>query len=218
MKNLKVQFKLIIYLFLFLSIPNVILAKNLDKFSNAEDISSYFSGILSINDNQYQKSYSYLKSLNNLEDVHYTYSQYYLFSLVTLNKLKAAAKYSKKLEEKKIDNFESNIVNAIYHLEDKDYKKTLFYLKKLENKNQPGSIQNLLFTSMNAWVNFKGTSNLNIALNHLDSIPKKFKNLTNIQKTFAYCYFDSPKTSQMFEQLTSNSDVNYSRYLFFHSN
>ena len=66
MKNLKAQFKLIICLFLFLSISNNILAKNLDKFSNSRDVKNYFSGVLSISDNQYEKSYYYLKSLNNL--------------------------------------------------------------------------------------------------------------------------------------------------------
>ena len=54
MKNLKAHFKLIIYFFLFLNISNIILAKNSDKFSNAEDVSNYFSAILSINDNEYK--------------------------------------------------------------------------------------------------------------------------------------------------------------------
>ena len=218
MKNLKAQFKIIIYLFLFLNTSNVILAKNSDKFSDADDVSNYFSGVLSINDNQYTKSYDYLKSLNNLEDSHYIYSRYYQYSLITLSKFKEAAKYSKKLNDKKLDNFESNLISAIYHLKDKNIKKTLFYLKKLDSKNQPGTIQDLLSTSLNAWVNFKNTTNLESGLSLLDLIPDKFKGIKNIQKTFAYCYFDSLKTDEMFKQLTSNPDVNYSRYHFFHSN
>ena len=66
MKNLKAQFKLIIYFFVLLNVPNIILAKNSDKFYDIDDISNYFSGVLSINDNQYQSSYTYLKSLKNL--------------------------------------------------------------------------------------------------------------------------------------------------------
>ena len=218
MKNLKAQFKIIIYLFLFLNTSNVILAKNSDKFSDADDVSNYFSGVLSINDNQYTKSYDYLKSLNNLEDSHYIYSRYYQYSLITLSKFKEAAKYSKKLNDKKLDNFESNLISAIYHLKDKNIKKTLFYLKKLDSKNQPGTIQDLLSTSLNAWVNYKNTTNLESGLSLLDLIHDKFKGIKNIQKTFAYCYFDSLKTDEMFKQLTSNPDVNYSRYHFFHSN
>ena len=218
MKNLKAQFKLIICLFLFLSISNNILAKNLDKFSNSRDVKNYFSGVLSISDNQYEKSYYYLKSLNNLEDSHYAYSQYYQHSLVALSKFSDAVKYSKKLEKKKIDNFESNLISAVYYLEDKNFKNALLYLKKLEGKNQPGTIQNLLSTSLNAWTSFTNTPNLSAGLNNLEKIPERFKNIRDIQKTFAYCYFDSAKADEMFEQLTSNSDFSYSRYNFFHSN
>jgi Tfp pilus assembly protein PilF len=218
MKNLKAHFKLIICLFIFLNISSSVLTKNLDKFSKAGDISNYFSGVLSIQDNQYQKSYSYLKSLNNLEDVHYNYSQYYQYSLVALGKFKDAAKYSKKLKNKKLDNFESNLISAVFFLADKDFSSASFYLKELKNKNQPGSIQNLLSTSLNAWINFRNTTNLNSGLKVLDSIPKRFENLKKIQKTFAYCYFDSPQTDEQFKQLTSNLEVNYSRYHFFHSN
>ena len=218
MKNLKAHFKLIICLFIFLNISSSVLTKNLDKFSKAGDISNYFSGVLSIQDNQYQKSYSYLKSLNNLEDVHYNYSQYYQYSLVALGKFKDAAKYSKKLKNKKLDNFESNLISAVFFLADKDFSSASFYLKELKNKNQPGSIQNLLSTSLNAWINFRNTTNLNSGLKVLDSIPKRFEHLKKIQKTFAYCYFDSPQTDEQFKQLTSNLEVNYSRYHFFHSN
>jgi len=218
MKNLKSQFKLIIYLFILLSTSNITIAKNSDKFSNSKDVSNYLSGVLSINDNQYQKSYTYLKSLNNLEDSHYIYSQYYQYSLVALGNFKDAAKYSKKLKDKKIDNFESNLISAVYYLQDKDFKSATFFLKKLKDKNQPGTFQNLLSTSLNAWIDFKDLSNLNAALKALDTIPERFKNVKNIQKTFAHCYFDSPRADEIFKQLTSNPDINYSRYHFFHSN
>ena len=218
MKNLKAQFKLIIYIFIFLNISNIILAKNSNKFSNSDDISNYFSGVLSIHDNQYQESYYYLKSLNNLEDIHYIYSQYYQYSLVALGKFKDAAKYTKRLKDKNLDSFESNLISAVYSLENQDFKNASFYIKKLINKNQPGSIQNLLATSLNAWINFKDISNLDLALDVLDTIPKRFENLKNIQKTFAHCYFESPKTDKVFKQLTSNPDINYSRYRFFHAN
>ena len=218
MKNLKGQFKLIICVLLFLNTFNVLTARNIDKFYDAKDVTNYFSGILAVNDNQFQKSYNYLKSLNNLEDSHYPYSQYFHYSLVALKKFKDATKYSKKLEEKKIDNFESNLVSAVYYLERKDFDKASLYFEKLKNKSQPGSIQNLLSESLNSWANFKNTNNLDSALNLLKNVPKKFENLKNIQTTFAYCYFDSDLTDTVFKKLTSRSDINYSRYFFFHAN
>ena len=218
MKNLKFQFKLIIYILFFLNTFNILTAKNIDKFYQAKDITNYFSGILALNDNQYQKSYDYLKSLKNLEDSHYPYSRYYYYTLVSLKKFKDAKNYSIELEKKNIDNFESNLVNAIYYLERKNFDKALVYLKNLENKNQPGSFQNLLTTSLNSWANMKSTNNLNTALNLLTNIPKKFKDLKNIQKAFAYCYFDSGQTDMVFRKLTSQPTIDYSRYSFFHAN
>ena len=218
MKNLKAQFKLIIFFLLFINASNSILAKNIDKFSNSKELSNYFSGIIAINDNQYLTSYKYLKSLNYLEESHYSYSQYYLYSLITLKKFRDAANYSIKLEKKKIDNFESNLVSGIYYLGNNDFVKAKFYFEKLKNQNQPGNVQNLLSASLNTWSNFENMNNINLALSDLKSLPSRFQNLKNIQEVFVYCYFDSNKTDEAFRKLTVNSDINYSRYNFFHVN
>ena len=82
----------------------------------------------------------------------------------------------------------------------------------------PGTVQNLISRTLNIWLNFKNINNLNSALKLIDTIPKRFNNIKIIQNTFAHCHFDSPKTDEMFKQLTSNPDVNYSRYSFFYSN
>jgi tetratricopeptide (TPR) repeat protein len=218
MKNLKAQFKLIICVLLFLNTFNILAAKNIDQFNKAKNLTSYFSGILAIYDNKYQKSYEYLKSLNNLEDSHYAYSQYYRYSLIALKKFTDAKNYSKKLEKKKIDNFESNLVSAVYYLKREDFDKTSIYFEKLKNKSEPGTIENLLSTSLNSWINLKTANNISSAINLLEGIPKRFENLKKIQKTFAYCYFDSNQTEEMFRSLTSSPDINYSRYFFFHIN
>jgi tetratricopeptide (TPR) repeat protein len=215
MKNLKVQFKLIIFFLIFLNFFNFLSAKNTDKFSNSKDLSNYFSGIIAIKDNQYQNSYRYLKSLNNLEESHYSYSQYYLYSLVALQKFKEAGNYSRELERKKLDSFESNLVSAIYHLKNENLIKAKFYLEKLKTQNKPGSIKNLVSTSLNSWSNFK---NINSALSSLESMPNSFKNIKDIQKVFTHCYFDSNQTDEVFKKLTTDSKINYSRYYFFHAN
>ena len=76
-------------------------AKNLDKFNEGNYISDYFSGILLLNDNQYNESYSFLKKLDGLEASHLNYSSRYLYSLVNLGKFNEAFNYSKKLEKRK---------------------------------------------------------------------------------------------------------------------
>ena len=77
-------------------------AKSLDKFNRADNISSYFSGILLLNENQYLDSLNYLKKLNGLEKNHKSYSIKYLYSLINSGNFKDAFNYSRKLEKQKI--------------------------------------------------------------------------------------------------------------------
>ena len=218
MKNLKAQFKYLIYLLLLLNIVNFAHTKDIDKFLNENDITNYFSGIVAINENQYQDSYYYLKDLNNLEQSHYNYSQYFQYSLITLKKFREAVNYSKKLEENKIDNFESNLISAVYYLKSQDQAKSSYYIEQLIDKSQPGTIQNLVSSSLNSWVNIKNQPNPESSLKLLDSIPRNFENLKKIQKAFVYCYFDSNKTGNVFRELVANPNIDFSRYIFFYVN
>ena len=218
MKNLKAQFKYLIYLLLLLNIVNFAHTKDIDKFLNENDITNYFSGIVAINENQYQDSYYYLKDLNNLEQSHYNYSQYFQYSLITLKKFREAVNYSKKLEENKIDNFESNLISAVYYLKSQDQAKSSYYIEQLIDKSQPGTIQNLVSSSLNSWVNIKNQPNPESSLKLLDSIPRNFENLKKIQKAFVYCYFDSNKTGNVFRELFANPNIDFSRYIFFYVN
>ena len=68
-------------------------AKNLDKFNKGNYISNYFSGILLLNGNNYQKSYKFLDKLNGLEKSHINYSSKYIFSLVNSGRFVEAFNY-----------------------------------------------------------------------------------------------------------------------------
>lgn len=203
---------------MLLNIVNFAHTKDIDKFLNENDITNYFSGIVAINENQYQDSYYYLKDLNNLEQSHYNYSQYFQYSLITLKKFREAVNYSKKLEENKIDNFESNLISAVYYLKNQDQAKSTYYIEQLIDKSQPGTIQNLVSSSLNSWVNIKNQPNPESSLKLLDSIPRNFENLKKIQKAFVYCYFDSNKTGNVFRELFANPNIDFSRYIFFYVN
>ena len=87
----------IIFVIIFLSTST---AKSLDKFNKSDLVSDYFSGILLLNENQYEDSFRYLKKLDGLESSHKNYSIKYLNSLVNSGNFKEAFYYSKKLEKK----------------------------------------------------------------------------------------------------------------------
>ncbi len=60
----------ILFVTTFLSTASV---KALDKFDRADRVSNYFSGILLLNENNYMKSFDFLKKLNGLEVSHTNY-------------------------------------------------------------------------------------------------------------------------------------------------
>ena len=106
-------------------------AKNLDKFNEGSYISDYFSGILLLNNNQYNESYSFLKKLDGLETSHLNYSSRYLYSLINLGKFNEAFNYSKKLEKGKLANFESDLIIGVYYLKNKNHDLAQKYFLKL---------------------------------------------------------------------------------------
>ena len=109
-------------------------AKNLDKFNKGNYISNYFSGILLLNGNNYQKSYKFLDKLNGLEKSHIDYSSKYIFSLVNSGRFVEAFNYSKKLEKMNLSNFESDLITGIYYLKSKKYDLAEKYFLKLQKQ------------------------------------------------------------------------------------
>ena len=74
MKIFKLNYKNITNIFFVIFILSTTKAVALDKFNKSVQVSNYFSGILLLNDNQYEKSFNFLKKLNGLETNHINYS------------------------------------------------------------------------------------------------------------------------------------------------
>ena len=69
---------LFVIIFIFFS---TLQAKEYKKFSKADFVADYFSGILLLNQSKYNDSYKYLRKLDGLEEKHPTFSSKYLYSL-----------------------------------------------------------------------------------------------------------------------------------------
>ena len=121
----------ILFVIIFLSTTS---ANSLDKFEQAERVSDYFSGILLLNDNQYEESFKFFKKLNGLETRHNDYSVRYLYSLVNSGNLREAFNYARKLEKLKLDSFESYLVMGVYYLKSSNLKLAQKYFFKARNK------------------------------------------------------------------------------------
>ncbi len=209
-------FKPIVQILFVIIFFSTLQAKNLDKFNEGSYVSDYFSGILLLNDNQYNESYSFLKKLDGLEESHLNYSSRYLYSLVNLGKLNEAFNYSKKLEKKKLDNFESDLIIGVYYLKNKNHDLAQKYFLKLQNRQSSSILNNFVSNALLNWLGFKNLD-LNSAQNKINLIDSRFENLKNIQNVFLHCFYKSQKTEFFFEELVLNKKIDFSRYNYFYA-
>ena len=216
MNLFKYSLKLIVQIFFVIIFFSTLQAKNLEKFNDGDNISDYFSGILLLNNNQYIESYKFLKKLSGLEESHLNYSSRYLYSLVNLGKFNEAFAYAKKLEERKINSFESDLIIGIYYLKYEKFELAQKYFLKLKKNNSKFVLNNFVSNSLLNWSGFYKID-LKNAENKLNSIDPRFENLKNIQKVFLHCFYKSKKTDFLFKQLTSKDKIDFSRYNYFYA-
>ena len=216
MNIFKYTFKLTLQILFVTIFFSTLQAKNIAKFNEGSYISDYFSGILLLNNNQYNESYKFLKRLKGLEENHLNYSSKYLYSLVNLGKFDEAFNYAKKLEKRKLDNFESDLIVGIYHLKNKQIDKAQQYFSKLKKRNSSFVLNKFLSNSLLNWSSFNKL-NLNEAQKKIDMIDPQFKNLKDIENLFLHCFYKSKKTEFYFKKLTASNKVDFSRYNYFHA-
>tara|TARA_B100000575_G_scaffold290715_1_gene294952 strand:- start:1617 stop:3305 length:1689 start_codon:yes stop_codon:yes gene_type:complete len=189
-------------------------AKSLDKFNKTNRLSDYFSGILLLNDNQYENSLKYLKKLHGLESSHRNYSIKYLYSLVNSGNLKEAFNYSKKLEKQKLDSYESDIISGIFYLKESNIDQAKKYFLRAKNKSSGFILKNYISNSLYNW---SSLSNLNQSTSDLKKLNNRFENLKKIQNIFLNCYFSSSNTTNLFSEIISNQNTDFSRYNYFYA-
>ena len=192
-------------------------AKNLYNYDKADNIANYFSGILLLNQSQYEESYKYLKRLDGLEKSHSSFSSKYIQSLINTGNFNQAFQFSKKLDREKLDIIESDIIIGIYYLKSSKFDLSKKYFLKAKNRNYKSILDNYLVNSLLLLSDLKD-NNLEQALNRLDNLDNRFKNLNRIQKVFLNCYYNSQNTEKLYNDLTSDDKTDFSRYNYFFAN
>jgi tetratricopeptide (TPR) repeat protein len=212
----KYSLKIIVQIIFVIIIFSTLNAKNLDKFNKADQVSDYFSGILLLNDNQYNESFKYLTRLNGLEESHINYSTKYLYSLVNSGNFNEAFNYSRKLEKQKLASFESYFITGIFYLKNSNIALAKKYFLKAKNIDSRFILNNYVSNSLYNWSSYKN-NDINYALLELNKLDKRFENLNKIQNVFINCYHDSSTTSELFVKLKSDKKIDFSRYNYFHA-
>ena len=169
-----------------------------------------------MNNNNYNSSYKHFKRLEGLEDKH-SIIQKYIYSLVNLGKFNEAYKYSKILEKKSINGFESDLIIGIYYLKNKNFKLSEKYFKKLSKRKNSFIISSFISSSLSNWSSFQHLD-FKQAEQKINLIEDKFSNLKRIQNAFLHCFYSSDKTDFHFKKLINDKKMNFSRYNYFYAN
>ncbi len=217
MIKFKIFWKTLLYTFIFIGIFNSALAKILEFNQNDKIISNYFSGIISFDNFDYEKSQVFFKKMDKGKTTNEKYSSMRIQSLVNLEKYQEAYKYSKKLEKIDQSNFNSDLFLGIYYFKSNNFVKSKNYFEKLKLSSNRNLVPEILQNSLSAWSKISNTQNED-DLSLLDFSNPAFENLTIIQKSFGNCFLKLDNTANEFIKVINNDKLNFSRYHFFVSN
>ena len=215
MKNLKTILKFTLQSLFVIIFFSTVEAKNPEHSVNGRSVSNYFSGILSLNNNQYGESYKYFNRLNNFEINHLNFAKKYLFTLINLGKINEAFNFAKKLEKKNLSTFESDLVIGVYFVKNQKYDLAQKYFLKIKNEKKEILLNSFITESMLNWVDLDNT-NLESAKRKINSTEPVFENLKRIQNVFLHCYFNDDNADIFFKKLVNDKNIDFSRYNYFY--
>ena len=207
-KNLK-----IILIIFFIFFPLGAKSKNIySKDFSSKELSNYFSGIISQNNQKNEQALKYLKSSKQLLNKHDEYFRRLIFSLVLNQNVDRAIQEIKFLKNKKQSEFfEAQLILLIDSINKKNFDKTKIYLNSIAKYTEEGTFEKVIYETLRDYAyTFKEKKMSNFKSN--------FGNLIAINNAFQSCYLNNPKTLDYFGKLKSSEAADYSRYLFFYVN
>ena len=183
-----------------------------------ENISNYFLGIVSANNNFNNEALRYLKKVESLKNRHSKFNVEFVRTLVLLEKFDEAFIFSKSIWDENELFFEADLLLGLDSFKKKDYKNSEKYFERLNKISR----YNVFFDELigNVLISWSQASqgNRKESFKVLEKIPKPYRHFTKTQNSFLKCYFDSSDTENSFEEIIQDKNYNFSRYNFFLAN
>jgi len=131
MRYLTKKIYLILLFLLILFFNTKIFAKDANLKYSRENISNYFLGIVSLNENNTTSSFKYLEKVQTLKSIHSNYNANFIRTLILLEKFDQAFAFAKSLENENKLFFEANLLLGLESLMAKDYLNAEKYFKEI---------------------------------------------------------------------------------------
>jgi len=218
MKYFTKRINLIVVLIIVFCVSTKTFSKETNIKYSQEDISNYFSGVVSLSKNDTTTSFKYLNKVKFLGKIHSDYNSHYIRSLILLEKFEEAFEFSKEVWNEDEFFFEADLLLGINSFLEKDYNKAKKYFKRLNRISE----YNLLFDNffdniLISWTN-AAENNSEESFKFFDKIPQRYSSIKNIQNSLLQCFFRTPQAEIAFEKVIGNENTGFSRYNFFLAN
>ena len=218
MKYLLNKIYLILLLIAILLSGTAIIAKDNEIEYSREDISNYFSGIVSASQNYTDEAFEHLNKVQSLKSSHSNFNIQFIRTLVLLDKFDQAFAFSKDIWKEDKYFFEVDLLLGLKSFVEKDYLMAEKYFERLNKISKYNLFFEDFFGNILLSWNEAAKNNFSSSLEFFRKIPNSYENIKKIQNSFLQCYFDTLKTQVAFEQLINSEDRDYSRYDFFFAN
>ena len=201
--------KFIILIFLFYQTPVNSKSVSFDNF-NSKNLSRYFSGIVAYENKDNSSALNFFNSSKILLDQHDPFLKRYIYSLVLENKISQAINIIKSNKNKNnTDYFDAHLLLIIDYLKKNNLSGAYSHLIEMENLISDDRVDAAILESLKDYIfTFK---EIKILKNK-----KNFGKLSSISEAFQRCYIQDDNTDAYFSKLINNSEIDYSRYIFFY--
>ena len=207
-KNFKIIFTIFFIFFTFQANSKNIYSNDF----NSKDLSNYFSGVISHNNQKNDQALKYFKSSKQLLNKHEEYFKRLIFSLVLNQNVDRAIQEIKFLRNKNQSKFfEAQLLLLIDSINKKNFDKTKIYLNNIAKYTEEGTFEKVIYETLRDY-------SFTFEEKKMSNFKSNFGNLTAINNAFQSCYLNNPNTLEYFDVLKNSEAADYSRYLFFYTN
>ena len=203
--------KFFIFLLFFLLYQSVSISKinEIENF-NQKYLSNYFSGIVSLKNEETEASFKFLENSYPISETHKNYLKNYLVSLVMNRQVDKAIKKIKDNEVNTEIFLEKEVLLFVDSIKKKNFIKSQSHMTNLENSPEINdTISLILYETLKNYIRVFNTRNSSSYLQ------KNFGELDEINLIFLNCYLDKNKTIQLFDKFIASDGTN-SRYIYFY--
>ncbi|MDA9752733.1 hypothetical protein N9V07_05300 [Candidatus Pelagibacter sp.] len=204
------MFLKIFYIIFALLYQTVGYTKTSDKNDfNYKYLSSYFSALISFDNQKNNKALEFFESSKYLKKKHNNYLKEYVYSLVLDGQIKKAVNQIKSSRNTKNSNFfEGKLLIVLDLMNKKKYVQASKTIKTFNLSNE-NTYEFIIFKTLESFNNLFKNKKLQYSTSD-------FGKLSLIVNAFQICYLNSNKTDSHFLNLINSAEGDYSRYLFFY--